>query len=312
MKKSVILLSVFLSSLIFYTYNLFAQEQDDIISLFKGSEIIYDDGIGFETHYYLTGPTSHKAVDGKIRRQFCKAPEGVSAYEVIKNYEKATQSKGGTIIHFSREVKPFKDKETGKTIRFMKKFFTKGRLTRYNPYSYLQLPNFAQDYVSGKISTAENDIYISVAAAVVEGKTYYTLVTVLAEPMDMNNVTLNVLNEGIADKGKIAIYDIYFDTGKSEVKNESNSALSIIADYLKDNPDKKFIIVGHTDNTGDFDANVTLSNDRAKAVIEKLVADHGIEQAQLIPYGVGSVSPQMSNATDEGKARNRRVELVEF
>jgi len=88
--------------------------------------------------------------------------------------------------------------------------------------------------------------------------------------------------------------------------------LAIIADYLKENSGKKFLVVGHTDNTGDFNANVTLSNERAKAVIEKLVTEHGIEQTQLIPYGVGSVSPQMSNATDEGKARNRRVELVEL
>ncbi|MFN2396529.1 MAG: OmpA family protein [Bacteroidales bacterium] len=288
-----------------------AQAQDEIISLFEGSTKIYDDDIGYETHYYLTGPTSHKAVDGKMRRQFCELPEGISSYEVIKNYEKAIQSKGGTIIHLSRSAKRYTDEDSGERVRFMQDLFTRGRKAN-GGYAYLQLPNFAQDYVAGKISTAENDIYISVAAAVVESKTYYTLVTVLAEPMDMDNVTLNVLNEGIADKGKIAIYDIYFDTGKSEVKNESNSALAIIADYLKDNPDKKFIIVGHTDNTGDFDANVTLSNDRAKAVIEKLVAEYGIEQAQLIPYGVGSVSPQMSNATDEGKARNRRVELVEL
>lgn len=88
--------------------------------------------------------------------------------------------------------------------------------------------------------------------------------------------------------------------------------MAIIADYLKENSERKFIIVGHTDNTGDFNANVTLSSERAKAVIEKLVTEHGIPKAQLIPYGVGSVSPQMSNATDEGKARNRRVELVEL
>ncbi len=289
-----------------------AQEQDEIISLFKGSKKINDDNIGFETHYYLTGPTSHKAVDGKIRRQFCKAPKGVSAYEIIKNYEKAIQSKNGTVIHLSRKAQSYKDKKTGKTIRFMKNLFAKGRSNHNGSYPYLQLPNFAKDYVSGKISTAKNDIYISVAAAAVESRTYYTIVTVLAEPMDMNNVTLNVLNDGIADKGKIAIYDIYFDTGKSEVKSESNNALAIIANYLKKNPDKKFVIVGHTDNTGDFQANVSLSNARANAVVKKLVAEHGIKQTQLVPYGVGSVSPQMSNATDEGKARNRRVELVEL
>lgn len=288
-----------------------AQEQDEIITLFEGSKKMYDDNIGFETHYYLTGPTSHKAIDGKMRRQFCELPEGISTYEVIKNFEKAIEAKGGAIIHLSHSAKRYTNPDSGKRVRFMQDLFTKGRKGNAG-YPYLQLPNFAQDYVVGKISTAQNEIYISVSAAVLESQTYYELVTVLAEPMEMGKVTLNVLNEGIADKGKIAIYDIFFDTGKSEVKSESNIALEVIANFLKENPDKKFLIVGHTDNTGDFQANVTLSNDRANAVIEKLVAKHGIKQTQLIPYGVGSVSPQMSNATDEGKAINRRVELVEL
>ncbi|MFO7939135.1 MAG: OmpA family protein [Bacteroidales bacterium] len=292
--------------------SIFAQENNDVISLYDGSKLMYDDDIGFETHYYLTGPNSHEAIDGKIRRQFCKAPGGVSTYEIIKNYEKAIQSKNGTIIHLSRKAQSYKDKETGKTIRFMKNLFAKGRYNHNVSYPYIQLPNFAKDYISGKISTAENDIYISVAAAVVESKTYYTIVTVLAEPMDMNNVTLNVLNEGIAQSGRVAIYDIYFDTGKSEVKDESTYALKTVADYLKNNSGQKFLIVGHTDNTGDFDANIKLSTDRAEAVKQKLVADYNIPAKQLKTYGVGSTSPQMSNATEDGKARNRRVELVEF
>lgn len=284
-----------------------AQEQDEIVTLFEGSKKMYDDDIGFETHYYLTGPTSHGAVDGKIRRQFCAAPEGVSAYEIIKNYEKAIQLKGGEIIYISKDVTRYK-LDNGEWYYYMRDGFAKARREHTKLVHGHFVSHLANKYVAGKIATAENDIFISVAAA--DG--YYELVTVIAEPMDMDNVTLNVLNESIADKGKIAIYDIYFDTGKSEVKNESNSALAIIVNYLKENSDKKFIIVGHTDNTGDFNANVTLSKDRAKAVIEKLVTEYGVEQAQLIPYGVGSVSPQMSNATDEGKARNRRVELVEF
>lgn len=299
------------SMMIISVQSVFAQENNDIISLYDGSKLVYDDDIGFETHYYLTGPNSHEAIDGKIRRQFCKAPEGVSTYEIIKNYEKAIQSKNGTIIHLSRSAKTYKDEETGETIWFMRKLFANGRLN-HGAYSYLQLPNYAQDYVAGKISTAENDIYISVAAAQIEKNVYYTIVTLLAEPMDMNNVTLNVLSDGIAKSGRVAIYDIYFDTGKSEVKDESTYALKTIADYLKNNSGQKFLIVGHTDNTGDFDANIKLSSDRADAVKQKLIADYNIPAEQLKTYGVGSTSPQMSNSTEDGKARNRRVELVEF
>lgn len=300
-------LSILLTLIILSAHVSLAQEQNDIISLFKDSRLVYDDNIGFETHYYLTGPDSHKAVDGKIRRQFCELPDGVSAYELIKNYEQAILSKGGSVIYLSEDVKKYQ-MENGEWYNYMTDGFARARMDHPKIVHGHFVSYLANKFIAGKIATAEHDYYISVAAA--DG--YYELVTVIAEPMDMNNVSLKIMNEGIADKGKIAIYDIYFDTGKSEVKSESINALEIIADYLKDNIDTKFLIVGHTDNTGDFNANITLSNDRAEAVIEKLVTEYGIEQTQLIPYGVGSVSPQMSNSTDKGKARNRRVELVEF
>lgn len=290
-----------------------AQENDEIISLYEGSELMYDDNIGFETFYYLTGENSHKAIDGKINRKFCKAPDAVTPYEIIKNYEKAISAKGGTIIHLSRDAYRYTDEETGSRVWFMRDLFSNARLKPLERgWAYAELPDEAEDYVVGKLATPEHDIFISVASAVIEEATYYTIVTAVAEPMDMDNVTLNILNEGIAQSGRVAIYDIYFDTGKSEVKNESASALRIIADYLKNNSDQKFLIVGHTDNTGDFDANIELSMARAEAVLEKLVSEYGVDASQLKPYGFGSASPQMSNATEEGRARNRRVELVEF
>lgn len=307
MKKLSFLLVLFLFSTLVNQ----SHAQDDIISLFKGSKVLFDDNIGFETHYYLNSATSHKSIDGKIRRQFCELSEDISTYEVIKNYEKAILSKGGEVIHLSRSAKRYVDEDSGERVKFTQELFTHGRKAN-GGYAYLQLPNFAQDYVVGKVSTVENDIFISVASAVVEGITYYELVTVVAEPMDMDNVTLNVLNERITDKGRIAIYDIFFDTGKSIVKEESKNSLTVIANYLKNHQDVKFLIVGHTDNTGDFQSNISLSEDRANAVIEKLVLEYGVKKSQLVAYGVGSVSPQVSNTTEEGRARNRRVELVLF
>lgn len=304
---------IIMSMMITNVLTVFAQENDEVISLYQGSELIYDDDIGYETFYFLTSETSHKAIDAKITRKFCAAPEGVSTYEIIKNYEKAISAKEGVIIHLSRDAYRYTDEKTGERVWFMSELFANARLKPLDRgWAYAQLPKEAEDYVVGKISTPQHDIYISVAAAVIEEATYYTIVIAKAEPMDMGNVTVNVLNEGIAESGRVAIYDIYFDTGKSEVKNESTAALKTIAGFLKDNSDKKFLIVGHTDNTGDFGANIQLSTARAKAVLQKLVSDYGIAATQLKPYGVGSTSPQMSNGTEEGRARNRRVELVEF
>ena len=91
----------------------------------------------------------------------------------------------------------------------------------------------------------------------------------------------------------------------------SDEALKNIADYLKKHSDKKYFIVGHTDNVGDFQTNLTLSENRAKAVASELIAKFGVKENQLLTYGVANLAPVMSNSTDDGKAGNRRVEIVE-
>jgi OmpA-OmpF porin, OOP family len=115
----------------------------------------------------------------------------------------------------------------------------------------------------------------------------------------------------ITATGHAAVYGIYFDTDKAVIKPESEPALTEMAKLLKDNPSLNVFIVGHTDSTGTFEHNLTLSMDRASAVVNALVSGHGIAAARLKPYGVASLAPVASNATEDGKAKNRRVELVE-
>jgi outer membrane protein OmpA-like peptidoglycan-associated protein len=83
-----------------------------------------------------------------------------------------------------------------------------------------------------------------------------------------------------------------------------------VASLLQEHPELDLLIEGHTDNTGDFDANKTLSEERAQAVKNALVKDHGIEAGRLKTVGLGSTQPTASNDTEEGRAENRRVELV--
>ena len=114
----------------------------------------------------------------------------------------------------------------------------------------------------------------------------------------------------ITTTGHAAVYGIYFDTDKAEVKPESEPALAEMAKLLKNNSSLNVFIVGHTDNTGTFEHNMKLSEARAASVTNALVAKHGIAAARLAPYGVGSLAPVASNDSDEGRAKNRRVELV--
>jgi outer membrane protein OmpA-like peptidoglycan-associated protein len=115
----------------------------------------------------------------------------------------------------------------------------------------------------------------------------------------------------ISTSGKVAIYGIYFDFNKADVKPESEQALKEIAKLLSQNPKLKLYVVGHTDNVGGFDYNMKLSQQRAEAVVKELVSKYKVDGTRLKPLGVGPVAPVTSNETEEGRATNRRVELVE-
>ncbi|HSP14373.1 MAG TPA: OmpA family protein [Thermoanaerobaculia bacterium] len=110
--------------------------------------------------------------------------------------------------------------------------------------------------------------------------------------------------------GHVAVDGIYFDTNSAALKAESAAALAEIAKLLKADPSLKVYVVGHTDAVGNVDTNLKLSRDRADAVIQALVAEHAIAPARLRSFGNGPFAPVASNGTDEGRAKNRRVELV--
>jgi OmpA-OmpF porin, OOP family len=114
----------------------------------------------------------------------------------------------------------------------------------------------------------------------------------------------------IASSGKIALYGILFDTGKSEIKSESEKAISSIATYLKENPEVNVYIVGHTDNIGDYAMNQKLSKARGESVKNYLVSIFSITPTRLSSDGVGPICPVTSNDTEAGRVLNRRVEIV--
>ncbi|MBN8687345.1 MAG: OmpA family protein [Chitinophagales bacterium] len=132
---------------------------------------------------------------------------------------------------------------------------------------------------------------------------------IIEEENMKQDVVVN-MSEGMEQEGKFALYGILFDVGKSVIKPESAPALQEIVDYLTANPTVKIYVVGHTDNTGVFASNITLSKARAKAVKDYLVTKGKIAAARLGSDGVGSLCPVAANKTEEGKALNRRVEIV--
>lgn len=110
--------------------------------------------------------------------------------------------------------------------------------------------------------------------------------------------------------GHVAVEGILFETGKSELKPESQAAIGEVAKLLKGDAALKVFVVGHTDNVGGLESNMKLSQDRAQSVVQSLVKTHGIEAARLKAFGAGPYAPVASNAAEEGRTKNRRVELV--
>jgi outer membrane protein OmpA-like peptidoglycan-associated protein len=111
--------------------------------------------------------------------------------------------------------------------------------------------------------------------------------------------------------GKVAVYGIFFNTGKAVVKPESDPALGEVQKLLKEKAEMKIYVVGHTDSVGKLEYNMDLSRRRAKAVVEMLSSRYGIDPGRLQPHGVGPLVPASSNRSEDGRALNRRVELVE-
>ncbi|HVX66272.1 MAG TPA: OmpA family protein [Bryobacteraceae bacterium] len=117
--------------------------------------------------------------------------------------------------------------------------------------------------------------------------------------------------EQINQNGKASIYGINFDTGKATIRPDSESVLVELATMLRKQPDWALVVAGHTDNAGSDTINVPLSRQRAEAVIASLAAK-GIDKSRLVPAGFGSTRPVAPNDTEEGKAKNRRVDIVKL
>ncbi len=147
--------------------------------------------------------------------------------------------------------------------------------------------------------------------------------TILFNFHDVNNKPIYVtdiriaaggrsLYQALEATGRVAIHDIHFATGKADILPESSETIGGVAKLLQEHADLKLLIEGHTDNTGDFQKNMQLSTDRAAAVKTYLVEKFNIDEGRLETMGLGQSKPTDTNDTDEGRAKNRRVEIVKL
>jgi OmpA-OmpF porin, OOP family len=314
MKKTALLLSLILMC---FSFGVLAQRTSDIpngkdyalVSRFKGSVIEWHQHKAFDKYYLLElHKKSHrlvpKEIEGEITRIQYSAGKQHSILEIAKSYEAALKQAGFTVT--------LTLDETNSPSNLNEKLYFR----EFSGLNQLPSGSVKPDH-DGKWSYLE-------AEGQKGGKTIYVVIyitnhswplvtfdAVEVKGMEAGLVTATSIDKGIASAGHVALAGVYFDSGKATIKAESQKALEAIAAYLKAHPGKEYLVVGHTDNAGGFHANVELSGERAVAVVDALTKGHGVDAGQVKPFGVGPAAPVASNATEAGRAKNRRVELVE-
>ena len=190
----------------------------------------------------------------------------VSEIQILRNYQNAIKSLGGTEVYSDKGKTTFRLKSSGRD------------------YWVETWTSYAGGY----------QLFITQTGDMAQG------------------VTANAasLANDIRATGHAAVYGILFDTGKADIKVESAEAIGEVAKLLKNDAALKLYVVGHTDNVGSVEANLKLSDQRAQAVLKSLVSQHGIAATRLRAFGSAQFAPVAANDSEDGRAKNRRVELV--
>jgi outer membrane protein OmpA-like peptidoglycan-associated protein len=278
-----------------------------LVSRYPGSVIDHYSSTEFDEFTLPLGklkdsvPEKSQHLEGKITRISYAVPAGRSILEVYRNYESALRKAGFAILYTC-----VNNEGCGN-----------GTPTLHGASGAEDWGwGAGQRYLSAKQSRAEGDVYVSLHIGQwsnLESGSAIALFVVEVKPMEQGLVTADAaaLASDITQTGHSAVYGIYFDTGKADVKPESEDALKEIAKLLQQDSGLKLLVVGHTDNVGTLASNMDLSKRRADAVVRVLTTTHGVAASRLTAQGAGPLAPVASNKAEEGRAKNRRVELVE-
>ena len=255
-------------------------------------------------------------VGGKLTATHYLGPAKRTPLEIFRNYEKAL-SAGGFALLYACEPAACADRSVngqgGLAGEVIARRFADSATAQTVPTS--EWTDNPSHFLAAQLKRAAGDVYVAlwVTPGYAGGERAGVFQFIVeAKPADvgMVKVDADAIGKGLAGEGRIALYGIYFDTAQATLKPESRPQLEEMAKLLRQQPALKVFIVGHTDNQGGFEANMALSRRRADAVVAVLVKDFKIDTRRLVAVGAANTAPLASNATDAGRGRNRRVELV--
>ena len=241
-------------------------------------EITENEDIEFDSYQFFDGKNI-VPVEGRLYKRTYALKDGapgVSELQIRRNYISALKSMGAAILYEGR-CEDFNDTRSMGTL------------------------------VWGKVVRNSDELWVEVYPQGGGSGASYSLAVLLKETMKQD-VTANDMFKALNTDGHIALY-INFDVNKSTIRPDSRSIIAQIVAMLKANPDLQISIEGHTDNTGTAQRNKTLSEQRAQAVRDAITAEN-IDAARLATVGWGQEKPVADNKSEDGRAKNRRVELV--
>jgi len=271
------------------------------------------------------------AAAGQRWRLMYRIPDGRSPIEVVRNYQQQLTAKGFTALYeceadgCGSEVQDYDGGTSWDT--FINQLYPRSEFKKWNDSDAVRCAggSFITDVrytVMKQEKTGEVLALVTHRPGIVSAycpeeewkkHLFTTVVYVKPKAMEANmKLEVSALEKAMGETGKVAIYGILFDTASATIKPESKPSLDEIAKLLKKEAKLTLHIVGHTDGEGTLASNFDLSKRRAEAVKAALVKDYGIAAARLTANGVASLAPVAPNTSDEGRAKNRRVELVPF
>jgi OmpA-OmpF porin, OOP family len=263
--------------------------------------------------------------EGERTRLMYLGKAGMSSLGILRNYQQALGALGSVTEKFS-----CRDNECYANFPTVWVWSSDNMLPNVFPdakylYKYSRELYRNQLYWYGTVQSGESLFHVSVFTSVRTAGGFKTHTDLLGEGQTLTHleivevkdfeptlavVTAAEIGQEIGRSGRVALYGIHFDTDSDSLRDDSRPALAEIASALRADPGLSLYVVGHTDNQGNYEYNRALSERRALAVVAALRAEHGITADRLVPAGVGPVSPVASNNSEDGRALNRRVELV--
>jgi len=284
---------------------------------------------GMNNQLYL--PKKEVELEGAKTRLAYLAPAERSPLEVLRNYEDAVKAAGGQILFTCKGDGCGGDPNRssaggGGSSSLMMYFLVEKQLKDpgFSNGACAQAEDIDdQRFFAARIPQSSGDAYVTVHTYKISDQDYckafndrtVALVHLLEpKPREQKMVVVKAdeMARTIESTGRIALYGIFFDTDKTELKPESTPTLTEIAQMLNADPKLAILVVGHTDKQGAYEYNIDLSRRRADAVVKSLAANHGVDAKRLRGAGVGMLAPAASNETEEGRAKNRRVEIVKL